>query len=226
MLFFNLIVAKAMNTGFLTDKLSEDEKNIFISNIDFHLIESEPAKNAVECFDVNKNEMIAIGQKSQNRKIICVYSSDGNFQYGYAFDCYGSYGVEWDEENLNIYFIRSSMVISVAPNGEILDVLEVTNSIENNSYVNHFIYATERTIGDTTYLMRNDMGIINWIASSYSQIIIKDVSGAENIIYDVSSTQLLNTIISIIFVCVFIFVAIATIASQIIKSGRGNKKQN
>ena len=113
--------------------------------------------------------------------------------------------VEWDEETLNVYFVRSDVVISVSPNGEISDVLEVTNSIENNSYVNHFFHATERTIGDTTYIIRNDMGILSWIATSYSQIVVKDVSGTENVIYDVNSTQLLNAIISIFFILIHIF---------------------
>ena len=139
MLVCNPIVTNAINTGFLTDELPEKVQNQFVENIELRLIETEPTKSSVVCFDVNENQMIAVGQKSSDRKIICVYSSDGIFQYGYTFNCSGDFGVEWDKDNLNIYFVRSDVVISVSPGGEILDVLEVTNSIENNSYVNHFI---------------------------------------------------------------------------------------
>ena len=222
----NPIVANAINTGFLTNELPEEEQISFVQNIDLCLIESEPSKNAVVCFDVNENQMIAVGQKSSDTKTICVYSNDGTFQYGYTFNCSGDFGVEWDNDNLNIYFVRSDVVISVSPNGEISDVLEVTNSIENNSYVNHFFHATERTIGDTTYFIRNDMGILSWIATSYSQIVIKDVSGTENVIYDVNSTQLLNAIISIIFIFVFVIVAVTIILRPIIKSMRINKNKS
>ena len=220
--FFNKIAVNAMNTGFLTDALSKEEQNIFISNIDLCLIESEPAKNSVVCFDVNKNKMIAVGQKSSDRKTICVYSNDGTFQYGYTFNCSGDFGIEWDEDNLNVYFVRSSVLISVSPQGNVSDVLEIQNTIENNSYVNHFIHATERTIGNTTYLIRNNMGILNWIASSYSQVVVKDAAGTENVIYDTSSIQFINIVFSIIFVCVFVFVAIAAIAWQFIKLRRDN----
>ena len=74
--------------------------------------------------------------------------------------------------------------------------------------------------------MRNDIGILNWIATSYSQIIIKDISGAENIIYDVNSVQLLSTILSIIFVFAIVIVAVTIILRPIIKSMRINKNKS
>lgn len=224
-LICNPIAANAINTGFLTRDLPEEEQISFVQNIDLCLIESEPSKNAVVCFDVNENQMIAVGQKSSDRKTICIYSSDGTFQYGYTFNCSGDFGVEWDKDNLNIYFVRSDVVISVSPDGEILDVLEVTNSIENNSYVNHFFHATERTIGDTTYIIRNDMGIFNWVATSCSQIVIKDVSGAENVVYDVNSAQLLSAILSAIFILAFAIIVVTVIFRPVIKSMRTNKNK-
>lgn len=216
----NPIVANAINTGFLISELPEEDQINFVKNIELCLIEAEPPKSPVVCFDVNEKQMIAVGQNSSDRKVICVYSSDGSFQYGYTFYCSGTFGVEWDNDNLNIYFVRSDVIISVSPDGEISDVLEVANSIENNSYVNHFFHATERTIGDTTYFIRNDMGILNCIATSFSQIVIKDVSGTENVIYDVNSTQLLKTLLITIFVFVFVIVAITIILRPVIKSMR------
>ena len=69
------------------------------------------------------------------------------------------------------------------------------------------------------------MGILSWIATSYSQIVVKDVSGTENVIYDVNSTQLLNAIISIIFIFVFVIVAITIIFRPVIKSMCTNKNK-
>lgn len=226
MLVCNPIVTNAINTGFLTDELPEKVQNQFVENIELRLIETEPTKSSVVCFDVNENQMIAVGQKSSDRKIICVYSSDGIFQYGYTFNCSGDFGVEWDKDNLNIYFVRSDVVISVSQDGEISNVLEVTNSIENNSYVNHFIHATKKNIGDTTYLIRNDMGIFNWVATSYSQIVIKDVSDAENVVYDVNSTQLLSTILSAIFTLAFAIIVVIVVFRPVIKSMRINKNKS
>ncbi|MBO5463245.1 MAG: hypothetical protein J6A49_08025 [Clostridia bacterium] len=219
-LFTNVMKVNAVNTGFKTNQFTSEEKNIFISNINLLTIDEEPVKKTITCFDVNSDQLIAIGQNTSDRKTICIYSNEGVFQYGYTFNCSGDFGVEWDEENLNIYFVRSSVIVSVTPRGEVLDVLEIKNTIENNSYVNHFIHYTKRTIGDAEYFIGNDLGILNLFASSYSQMIVKDSTGIESVIYDVGSTQLTNIIVTIGFVCVFVFVAIAFVARQFIRTIR------
>ncbi len=216
------IEVNAMHTGFETTELPSEEKNMFISNINILPIDEEPIKKTITCFDVNSDRLIAIGQNTSGRKTICVYSNEGVFQYGYTFNCSGDFGVEWDEENLNIYFVRSSVIVSVTPRGEVLDAFEVQNTAENNSYVNHFIHSTTRTIGDAEYFIGNNLGILNLFAPSYSQIIVKNSTGAENVIYDVGSMQLSNMIVTIGIICVFVFVAIAAIAWQFIKLRRGN----
>lgn len=221
-IFTSAMKVNAMHTGFKTNELSSEEKDMFISNINVLSIDEEPVKKAITCFDVNSNHLIAVGQNSSDRKTICVYSGEGDFQYGYTFNCSGDFGVEWDEENLNIFFVRSSVIVSVTPKGEVLDAFEVQNTIENNSYVNHFIHATKTEIDNYEYYIRNNMGLLNLFAPSYSQIIAKDSTGAESIIYDVSSMQLTKTIVTISLICVFVIVAVAVVIWQFIKLRRGN----
>ena len=221
-LFANSLEVNAMNTGFQTNQLPDEEKNTFVSNMNIVRLDEEPVKETITCFDVNSDRFIAIGQSSFDKKTICVYSDDGVFQYGYTFDCSGDFGVEWDEANLNIYFVRSSVIISVTASGEILDAVEVQNTIENNSYVNHFFHSTQRTIGDDEFLIRNDMGILNVFATSYSQLVVKDSTGVESIIYDVGSAQLFNMIVTIAIVFAFVSVAIVVLVLQFIKSRKGN----
>lgn len=218
----NVMNANAMHTGFEITELTNEDKNTFISNINLVLIDEEPTKKSITCFDVNSNGFIAIGQNTVDRKTICVYSNEGVFQYGYTFNCSGDFGVEWDEENLNIYFVRSGVIVSVTSKGETLDVFEVQNTIKNNSYINHFIHATNRTVGNDEYFIRNDMGLLNIFASSYSVIIVKDSTGTESIIYDVGSMQLTKMIVTISLICVFVFVAIAAIARQFVKLRTGD----
>lgn len=215
--FSNTIEANAMNTGFKTNHLETEEKTLFISNANILLIDAEPAKKSITCFDVNSNRLIAIGQDTLDRKTICIYSSEGVFQYGYTFSCSGDFGVEWDEENLNIYFVRSNMIASVTPSGEILDVFEVQNTAENNSYVNHFIHSTERIIDGTKYYIENNMGILNLFVPAYSQIITEDTVGARSVIYDVSSAQLSSVLTTVGIVSVFVVIAILAIVWQFIK---------
>ena len=216
-IFANVMKVNAMHTGFQTDELPSEEKNMFISNINILSIDEEPVKKTITCFDINSNQLIAIGQNTSDRKTICVYSNEGTFQYGYTFDCTGSFGVEWDEENLNIYFVRSDVIVSLDSDGNILDIKTVQDTIDNNSYSNLLLYSTTRTVANTTYLIRNDMGILNWIASSFSQIVTIDATGAESIIYDVNSMQLTKTIVTISLICAFVFVAVAVVIWQFIK---------
>lgn len=206
---------EAINTGFEVGPLSDKEKNMFITNVDIELIENEPEKESVVCFDVNDSNLIAIGQRTSGRKTICVYSCNGDFQYGYTFNCDGDFGVEWDKDNLNIYFVRSHILVSVATSGKILDALDVQNTIDNNSYVNHFIHATKRTVNGIEYRIGNQKGLFNFLSVAYSQITVKDVSGEEKIIYDVSTTQLLNTVINIgFFIACFIIVVLIVIGDR------------
>lgn len=218
----NAIEANAMNTGFSTEELSEETKNMFISNISISPLKAEPAKKDILCFDVNEQGMIAIGQKDSQRKEVCVYTSQGEFLYGYTFNCTQSFCVEWDEQYVNIYFVRSDVIISLDSDGNILDAKKTLDTIDNNSYINSLLFSTTRTVGNTTYLIRNDMGIFNWIAPSFSQIVTIDETGTESIIYDVNSMQFTKMIITTSFIFVFVLVAIAVIIGHFIKLRRGN----
>ena len=218
------VKAFAMTTGFSTEPLPQDKVNVCLDNINLSFVSEEPLKWPIECFDVNKNRLIAIGQDTPNRKTICIYSNEGVFQYGYTFNCSGSFGIEWDEENLNIYFVRSNIIVSVTPNGEILNVCEVQNTSENNSYINHFIHATKRTIGETDYVIKNNknnMNIFDIFASSYSQLITVDSSGKQSTVYNADSAQLaeITTIFvaALIFISIFISIAFAVLRMLIMR---------
>lgn len=217
----NAIEVKAMNTGFTTEELTENDKKTFVSNVNISLLMVEPAKKGIQCFDVNEEGMVAIGQKGAHGKELCIYSADGTFLYGYTFNCAQSFGVEWDSECINIYFVRSDVVISVDSDGNILDIKEVQNTIENNTYENYLLYSTSRAIGDTRYLIRNDMGIFNWFALSYSQLITINTNGEESIIYDVSSAQFSNMVAVFVGVLVFACLVLAVVILQFNKLKRG-----
>ena len=212
---FETFGATAMNTGFLTNQLTEQEKSTFISNIELSFLTNEPIKRSIECFDVNENETIAIGQNGNStKKIVCVYSNNGVFQYGYTFKSSGTFGVEWSGDNINIYFIRSDVIVSVTPDGEISDIAEVENTTDNNSYLNNFIFSNRRMVGDTEYIIKNKPGIFNIFASSYSMLISKNKNAEEHILYDVNSTQNLITLLRFITIVLFISIVIFIVIKQ------------
>lgn len=215
----NVTEASAINSGFQTTDFPSEEKDAFIDNIDLQRIIEEPDKKEIVCFDVNEDRMIAIGQDALRRKMVCIYSDTGVFQYGYMFNCSGDYGLEWDKDTLNIYFVRSSVIIAVSSNGEISDVLEVPHTVENNSYINGYLHATEKRVKDTEYSAVND-GIFQWLASSYSRIAATDSAGAERIIYDASAAQIRKIVLVSSCFCVLIAAASISITKQLKHSKR------
>ena len=203
----NIIKVNAMNTGFSTEELSEETKKNFVSYVGITLLRTEPVKSAIVCFDVNEQGMIVVGEKEGDEKKICVYTSHGEFLYGYTFytTYTGSFAVEWDGQRINLVYREK--IVSLDSDGNILDIKSVLDTADNRAYYK-MLQSSKRTVNDTTYVIRNDMGIFNWIAKSFlhfSQIVIIDAEGTEFIIYDVNSMQLGKIIVSI---CIGILISI------------------
>ena len=209
--------AATINTGFSTNELSTEAKNTILDNINLSYIKEEPKKSMFDCFDVNVNQMIAIGYSNSSIKTVSVYSSKGIFQYGYTFNCMGDFGLEWDENNLNIYLVRSNAIVSVNSKGKILSILEVQNTTDNNSYRNHYIYSKKRTVGNTEYHMKNDSGALNVFATAYSQLVFVNEQKQETIIYDASVAGNRSAINEFIYTTCFFAVCIAVVIVVIVK---------
>lgn len=203
----NCLTTYAINSGFDLEPVSNERKLQIQNNIDISVFEQDVLDNTIECFDVNDDGMIALGtNESSSQKFISIYNSQGVFQYGYQFYCNGSFGVEWDSNNLIIYFVRSDIACSVNPSGEIQEILEIKNTSDNNSYWNNKVFSATRTLGNVEYKIQNDFGILNIFSTSYSQLVIQDFNGQTKTIYDVNSQQLYKLIFEI--VCILLFVPI------------------
>ena len=210
----------ATNSISSTETLSEKDADSFLNNINLSYLEAPPEKSIIECFDVTNDEMIVLGQKNSDKKVICVYSNNGLFQYGYSFNCTGKFGVEWNNNNINIYFSRSDVIATIAPKGEIVKLTKFNSTTENNSYLNSKIYSTTRKIGDTKYELKNDIGFLNIFASSYSQLTKTLANGESTVLYDVTSTQLEKTILVFIFVIIMLVATLGVVIWLLIKFKR------
>ena len=205
------IKVNAVNTGFQTDEISIDRKKELITSINLSVISEEPPKKDFTCFAVSSDHLIAIAQNTFNssKQTVCIYSNEGVFQYGYTFDYSATYELEWDQENLNIYFVRSSLLFSVTPNGEVLDVLKVRDGVDNSIYSNEVLGSLKRIVDGTEYSIKNDMGILRICSlGSLSKIIVKDSNGNESIIYDVNSMLLKKAIIILSIFSILVPIAV------------------
>ncbi len=194
----SILNAFAVNTDFSTETLSEQDMEVFLDNVNISLLTEEPAKQSIVCFDVRDDRTFAVGFSGLDDDIIAVYNVKGDFEYGYNFKSTGDFGLEWDNDRINIYFVRGDIAVSVNAIGEVENTLKIQNSIENNSYWNK-ILSNKRIVDDTEYTLKNDMGILNLFASSYSQLVATNIDSEELVLYDVNSTQLVSTVAIIIF---------------------------
>lgn len=199
--------AFAIYEAFNYESVSEEIQTNFINNINISLLSEEPKKQPIEVFDINKNGLIAIGNEHLDYKTVCIYSDEGVFQYGYKFNCSGSFGVEWNENNINIYFVRSDISVEVDSSGNIKEVLKIQNNTQNNYYWNNVVFANKKELNNTVFSLENDMGILNLFSSDYSQLVKTDYTGDESIIYDVNSEKVIKTYLVLILFFSFVIIA-------------------
>ena len=195
-LLANSIDANAMNTGFSTEDMSEEDRNSFISHVDFSLLTTEPTRINLDCFVVTEQGKIAAVQTGYGRKTVCVYAADGSFLYGYSFICEQSLAVEWDADRLNLYFVRSGIIMSVDPNGNIGEMKRVPDTTDNGIYDN-LLRKSKRVVGDVTYQLKKD----KWLALSFSQLVVIDAAGVETVLYksDVAEPKSIKSIFVRVF---------------------------
>ena len=202
------------NSKSFSAKATEAEN--FIAKTPIEVLTEEPNKNTIKCFDVNDNGLIAIGSENSNVKTISIYSNKGKFLVGYRFDCIGSFGIKIDEKSLDIYFVRSSVVLKINFDGKVKSFLNLEDLLESNTYFNKKVFSTKRELNNKKYILKNDMGFFNIFATSYNQLVVIDSNGTEKIIYDVNNKQLSKTKSAVIGGGLIIFLIIAGVFAQIV----------
>ena len=217
------VKVSAVNTGFSTESMPENEMSSFLKNTIVSILNTEPERKPIDCFDINENGVIAIGSSDFENKTICIYSNNGQFLFGYRFKCNGEFGVEFAKNDLVIYFVRSNVAMAVNHMGEVVEIQEIQNTPENNSYWNNHVLSNSRKIGDTEYSLKNNFGILNVFASSYSQLIVREANGEERILYDVNSSYFSRLLFMFICVLLIICLVVTVIAREFVKLKRAKK---
>ena len=220
MLSFVNIQVLALDTGFTTEALTEDDKERILANMKIKHFSVEHAKAAIDCFDVDENGVIAIGSSNFEAKTVYIYENDGSFRCGYSFETNGSFGIELIDDGLAIYLVRSDVAVFISSEGEVEELLKIQGTMDNNSYWNNNVFSTVRETDGAKYVLKNDLGIFNLCASSYSQISVTDIDGNESIIYDVNAEQLLKNIFVTILVCIFVSIVVAVVVKEILRFKR------
>lgn len=220
-----IVGAKTVLSEFQTEPCSKEDKENILKYTNITALKTKPEEKPIACFDVNKDGLIVLGLELSGQKEICVYNSDGEFQYGFRFNTSGDFSVMWKENNISLYLIRDAAEIIITPEGKVENIYTVLINSENNSYYNNVVEAKIRKINNTTYMLKNDLGFLNSFASTYSQLIVKN-NNTEKIIYDVNSVHLERTKSIFIGVGTFFFIVVFSVIVNCIKlRKKSNSKQ-
>ena len=215
----SVVSASALNTGFSVVDISEEEQEKIEGNLQLTLITSEPTKFPVACFDVREDGMLVIGSDSGiDKKTICIYDQ-GEFQYGYTYTSAGDFGVEWDGDLINLCTVRSSLVISIDANGQILQISKIEDTYANRSYWDD-VRANKKSAQGQTYAIQNDLGFLNFFAINYSQLTSTNADGQTTVLYDARTIASAVSLLLTITIPVFVVIVVVGVTKECIKCRR------
>ncbi len=206
--------ASAMKTGFDIEPISSENAKKIFDNINLKYENEEAYHHSIDCFDVSGSGLIAVGIDEDIEKHINIYNSDGIFQYGYSFKDSGTYGIEFDNDNLIIYFVRGDDACLIDEEGNLIEMCTIANTAENNRYWQQNVFAKSRNVGSDKYVLSKVMIFY----PSYSKLTKISSDGTESVMIDVSAD-------SFIYMIIVIFIAIIVIGISIL-SVINNYKSN
>lgn len=208
--------------GFESIKLSENEINqiwdkLNIKNLSTN-ISLDDINLPIISFDVSDEEMIILGFK--NNQVIII-DKNKIIQTYLEFSNNGLFYVQWKKNNILLYLVRGGIIVELTSNGQLINMIKTDdNNINNNFLWNEISKKTNIDIDNSTYIVKNDMGILNIFTSSYSQLVKINSNGETVIIYNINNTKLTKIIILVICAVLFIVLTISTISIKIIKFKR------
>lgn len=177
---------------------------------DISLVLEEPEqKNRILCYDVNRNGTVVLCQKQDNMYssktdyLICVYSDEGIFQYGYRVSSQGSVETKWNEDNIQILWVRRDVVAEMQRDGTMVKCYYIDPYIAGKEFQS----ALYQKVGEKEYK-------IQWCGFGSlvnSKLISIDMVGEKRVIYQTNYNTWRMVICAIFMVVVLIMIIIINI---------------
>lgn len=178
------VSARAESLGFTTEPVSEKDFAALSESLKLSMLSEEPPKQKIVCFDVDGDGRLLLGLESHEQKCICVCDPEGSFRYAIAFKSSGSFALAWDGSNIVLFLARSKTALTVDPSGEIIRMVKIENTAENDRLWREILSTPERVRAEKRYQLRNESGVFNRFAGAYSQLVMTDASGESTVLYD------------------------------------------
>ncbi len=196
-----------------TELIPEDNISQFILNIKLEPITSFNTSENILCYDVNENGDIALGMVDNE---IYIMDSNLKFLYGYEISVDGTYHLEM--QNNSVYLILSRSGVSLRLNSdEVVESFLIIDNYKSNRYFKS-LDNLKKTQEEVKYLLENSNILESIFSVGYSRLISIDSNGEKRIIYDVSNTNTIKSIVVGIAVIILIAIVVTMIGRQIYKA--------
>lgn len=189
----------AINTGLDLESIPTEKKTDYITSLSLQRIDA-PIKDTVFCcFDIcSIAGKYALGFDLDGSDIVQVFNSSGEYLYGFSFTNNGTFGIEWDEDNVIIYPARNDLAFSINEEADCVDVRYVKNTIDNHQYIRGKINAKQKELNGIIYRAKPGLG-------GYTQLVSYTQDGAEQVLYG-RSTIIDGRVIGFLFLWALLFV--------------------
>lgn len=166
--------------------ITQEEKEKCIENLNFQVVAYDPEqyKNAwMTAVDVSQSEMIAV---AYNNESIVIADKDFNVDRVFQFDSRQlSYYINWNGNNLELFFNRGDKIFTFSADGEILDVNAFDVGCEA---ARHASEKKRDIIKETTYELRHSNLSMKLAGTKYDNLVKIDSEGNENILFQSENT--------------------------------------
>ena len=216
----------ALETSFDTQPVpKEDYGKYELKNFEFFT--EEPETGGIYSYAVHPDGRFALlfaddeFLSRNSTQTLCVYDADGSFQYGFRFFSKKPYP-DWSGDN--VLLVYSSYGIELSPNGEILEIVALPDTM-NNSDLKMELSQPVHTVKDKVYKASAD-GIKGFIDGRYEMLTVTDGDGNRTVLYQANPNTRPKTRYILYFVLIALVLALpAVIIPLIIRKKRPKIKK-
>lgn len=198
--------ANGFPTNEYTSSLTPEEQEILWKNISIEVSPQAIIGGPISSFDIGPDGQVALGFQSGDTATVAVYSEDGEFQYAYSFNCYGSMYVFWEQEDVGFYFVRGDSVVIVDVQGKPIFI----GSEDDISLDLEWLKSSQKEIDGVQYRLENDL----LLGDKYSRLCVVKGDGTQYLLYDVTAAHNTQVILAAIGVCAFFCLTAMLAAKQ------------
>lgn len=198
--------------------INQDSINIdaFMRNTSFVSWQGDNRNRSIVCFDVDNSGRIVMGTRNGNECKVYILNPDGEFIAGYSFYYNASFAVQWMNNDIAIYWLRSSIVGVFSLEGKCKSL----DTYPAGEVVAHIGSLSSRSmrINNTRYQMDTYNPLFTLLSlRHYSRIVMYKQDAQAETIIDMNYVSLPFVVLSVIGAISFIIIPIIVLRRYVIR---------